>query len=199
MYIYIYIYLAEFKHPVIKKYGGSEGISPYALNCNLGTRRTLNVWYRLWPLFSRENGLWYKLENRMCDVNFVHGYDEEETVPYKNREVESSKAICSCGWSILDHRSFMKHLHCAHLCPHTSAFLLASCVKCVYRRKVFGEAVDLFQIRNWKAASTKSEGWSKVVGEDMAQNGPKRHRSKKKRKEYCVLFYIRTLQIPETS
>jgi len=105
--LYIHIYLTEFKHPVIKKYGGSEGISPYALNCNLGTRRTLNVWYRLRPLYSRENCLWCKLETMMCDVYFVHGHDEEETIPYKNREVESGKVICGCGWSILDYHSFM--------------------------------------------------------------------------------------------
>jgi len=38
--------------------GGSQVIAQYALNCNLGTIRTLNVWYRLRSLYSSENGLW---------------------------------------------------------------------------------------------------------------------------------------------
>ena len=108
--INIYL-LAEFKHPVIKSYGGSGGIAPYDINFNLGTRRTLNVRYRLRPLYSRENGLWYKLENRFCDVNIVHGRDEEETNPYKIREVKFGNVNCGCGCSILDNHSFMKHLH----------------------------------------------------------------------------------------
>jgi len=138
--------------------GGSQVTAPYALNCNLGTRRSLNVWYRLRPLYSRENSLWYTLENRMCDVNIVPGQDEEETSPYKNRELKSGNASWGCGWSILDHHSFMQRQHCAHLYQHTSAFLLAACVKCIYRRKIFGDAVGLLQILNWKAASRKSEG-----------------------------------------
>jgi hypothetical protein len=35
---------------------------------------------------------------------------------------------------------------------------------------VWSYAVDLLQIRNWKAAARKTEGWRKEIGEAVAQN-----------------------------
>jgi len=40
----------------------------------------------------------------MCDINIVHGHDEEETSPYKNREVKSGNAIVAVAdvsWIII--------------------------------------------------------------------------------------------------